>query len=166
MKMKKLLILAVVLLALLAVWQVNLVSAGGGGCGPGTGTPGYWKNHPEAWPHLDVWPDDWITIGGQDYTKERAIEFLGTPVKGDKCYTMFKALVAAKLNLAAGNRTYCVKKTIHDADHWMKCNGCLVDGEVKANSPAWQKEGECLYEVLDAYNNGDLFCAPSRDDLE
>src|SRR4051794_26153743 len=34
---------------------------------PGTGTPGYWKNHPEAW------PTQTITIGGGTYTKAAAI---------------------------------------------------------------------------------------------
>jgi hypothetical protein len=34
---------------------------------PGTGTPGYWKNHPEAWPVQTV------TVGGVSYTKAQAI---------------------------------------------------------------------------------------------
>ena len=37
---------------------------------PGTGTPGYWKNHPEAWPVAD------ITVGGVTYTKAEAIAWL------------------------------------------------------------------------------------------
>ena len=60
---------------------------------PGTGTPGYWKNHPEAW------PVDEITIGGVTYTKVEAIAIMNTPEKGDKTYTMFSALVAATLNV-------------------------------------------------------------------
>ena len=31
---------------------------------PGTGTPGFWKNHPEAWPVSSV------TVGGVTYTKD------------------------------------------------------------------------------------------------
>src|SRR6185503_2976132 len=34
---------------------------------PGTGTPGYWKNHAEAWPVSG------ITIGPNTYTKAQAI---------------------------------------------------------------------------------------------
>ena len=59
-------------------------------------SPGYWKNHPEAW------PVNTITIGGVTYTKEEAICYMKMPVKGDKTITMFKALVSAKLNEANG----------------------------------------------------------------
>jgi hypothetical protein len=38
---------------------------------PGTGTPGYWKNHPDAWPVTQ------ITVGGIVYTKVQAIYWLG-----------------------------------------------------------------------------------------
>jgi hypothetical protein len=38
-----------------------------GALNPGTGTPGYWKNHAEAW------PVQFITVGGVTYTKAQAI---------------------------------------------------------------------------------------------
>jgi hypothetical protein len=60
---------------------------------PGTGTPGYWKNHPDAWPVEE------ITIGGITYSKYDAIALIDTPESGDKTYTLFRALVAAKLNV-------------------------------------------------------------------
>jgi hypothetical protein len=122
---------------------------------PGTGTPGYWKNHPDAW------PVDEITIGGVTYTRDAAIEIMNTPEKGDKTYTLFRALVAAKLNVEMGNDSSCIQDTIADADAWMAAHG-PVGSDVKAggkNSP-W-REGEPLYEKLDDYNNG-LLCAPSR----
>ena len=112
------------------------------------GTPGYWKNHPEAWPMES------IAIGGVTYTKSDAIAILKTPGKGDKTYTMFNALVAAMLNVANGTDP-CIQGTIDDADEWMEENGPVGDG-VKAggkNSP-W-RDGEPLYETLDAYNNGE-----------
>jgi hypothetical protein len=162
--MKKLLILVVVLLILLAVWQVNLVSAGDGiplRCSPGTGSPGYWKNHPDAW------PGDWITIGDVRYTKAEAIKIMNMPVKGDKTYTMFNALVAALLNVRIGNPRYCITE---DANWLGQAVGWIstypVGTNVRANSQAWQdSHGEQIYLVLDAYNNGYL-CAPSRDALE
>lgn len=120
---------------------------------PGTGTPGYWMNHPEAWP-VDV-----ITIGGITYSKETAINFMKDPVKKDKTFTMFPALVAAKLNVLIGNEAGCVAGTIDAADAWMAEHP--VGSHVKGSSDAW-KEGEPLYWTLDAYNNG-LLCAPSRD---
>ncbi len=120
---------------------------------PGTGTPGYWKNHPEAWPNE-------ITIGGITYSKVEAIAILWADKNNDKTYTMFAALVAAKLNVLMGNPYGCVADTIDDADAWMALYGPVGIG-VTADSDAW-KEGEPLYEVLDDYNNG-LLCAPARD---
>jgi len=45
-------------------------------CGPGTGTPGYWINYPDAW------PVEQIEIGGISYTKEQAIARIGLPPFG------------------------------------------------------------------------------------
>ena len=121
---------------------------------PGTGTPGYWKNHPEAW------PVDEITIGGVTYTKEDAIALMWEKKNNDKTTTMFGSLIAAKLNVLMGNPSSCVDDVIEDADSWMATYGPVLSG-VKANSDAW-KEGEPLYLILDDYNNG-LLCAPPRD---
>jgi len=121
----------------------------------GTGTPGYWKNHPDAW------PVDEITIGGVSYTKEEAIALMKEDDKKDKTLTMFNALVAAKLNVLIGNDDSCIADTIIAADAWMEDYGPAGIG-VKAggkNSP-W-REGEPLSLELDRYNNGQL-CAPSR----
>ncbi len=121
---------------------------------PGTGTPGYWMNHPEAW------PVDEITIGGVTYSKAEAIEYMKMPVKGDKTLTMFPALVSAKLNVLIGNDASCIADTISAADAWMAAYGPVGSG-VKGSSQAW-KDGEPLYLRLDDYNNGRL-CAPHRD---
>jgi hypothetical protein len=121
-------------------------------CGPGTGTPGYWINHPDAW------PVNQIEIGGITYTKEAAIAMMKLPVAKDKRLTMFPALVCAKLNVLIGNDSTCVDTTIGSADIWWAMfNGSPVAG----NSEAW-KLGEPLYRTLDNYNNG-LLCAPHRD---
>ena len=125
--------------------------------GPGTGTPGYWMNHPEAWP-VDV-----ITIGGVTYSKADAIQYMKMEVKRDKTFTMFPALVAAKLNVLIDNDDWCIADVIEDADEWMA--HYPIESGVRGNSAAW-KMGEPLYEELDKYNNGDLPCAISRDDLE
>lgn len=135
---------------------------------PGTGTPGYWKNHPDAW------PTEKVGVGDEIYWKADAIEMLGWPEKGDKTLTIFRAVVAAKLNVAIGNDDSCIAGTIDAAETWMNEYGPAGSG-VKANSDAWQMSwttdkktypsGEDLYEKLDDYNNGEL-CAPSRDSLE
>ena len=121
--------------------------------GPGTGTPGYWKNHPEAWPTEFI-----LQIGGVIYTKEQALAWMDQP-DGDKTITMFRSLVSAKLNVAVGNDSSCIAGTISEADAWMAQYG-PVGSKVKARTAAW-KAGEPLYQEMDAYNNGDR-CAPHR----
>lgn len=124
--------------------------------GPGTGTQGYWKNHPRAWPVSG------IEIGGMWYTKRDAIRGMNKPVKGDKTRSMFRQLVAAKLNVEIGNNDSCIDLEIEAADSWM-CDH-PPGSRVKANSPAWQNEGGFLHYMLNEYNNGRLDCANHRDD--
>lgn len=120
---------------------------------PGTGTPGYWKNHPEAWPVEN------IVVGGDTYTKAEAISWLDRPGK-DKTITMFSSLVPAMLNVLIGNDGSCVASTIAAADEWMTTYGPVGSG-VHAASFAW-KVGEPLHRQMDNYNNG-MLCAPHRD---
>lgn len=122
----------------------------------GTGTPGFWKNHPDAW------PVEGIEIGCQYFSKAEAIDILGSPVKGDKLISMFATLVSAKLNVEIGNDDSCIADTITEADDWM-CQFVFGFDEVRAGGPnsPW-KIGEPLHYMLDEYNNGRL-CAPHRD---
>ncbi len=116
-------------------------------------TPGYWKNHPEAW------PTNGIDVGGIWYRKDIAIDLLNMPEKGDKSRTIFRALVAAKLNLKNGSNGRCIYSIVKAADAWLVANP--LGSKVKGSSMAW-KEGEPLYLELDDYNNG-LLCAPHCD---
>jgi len=133
---------------------------------PGTGTPGYWKNHPEAWPVDVSGAPVTIMIGGVSYTKTAALAGLAKITK-DKTTTMFSSLLSAKLNLLIGNDGSCLigvtGDTIALADAWMTAPpigyGPLGSG-VAASSNAW-KIGEPYHQTLDAYNNG-LACAPHR----
>jgi hypothetical protein len=120
---------------------------------PGTGTPGYWKNHPEAW------PVGTITVGGVTYTKAQALDILERPGK-DRTLTMFSSLVPAMLNVLVGNDGSCVASTIEAANAWMASVGPVGSG-VHAASLAW-KVGEPLHRHLDNYNNG-MLCAPHRE---
>ncbi len=119
---------------------------------PGTGTPGYWKNH------LEAWPVSTIVIGGVTYTKEVAADLMGHPDEEDKTYTMFQHLVAARLNILIGNDPSCVGGTIVQADAWLTT--FALGSGVGGSSAAWGV-GEPLKNVLDSYNNGHL-CAPAR----
>lgn len=116
-------------------------------------TPGYWKTHPEAWPVEE------ITIGGATYSKEEAIAIMEMPVKGDKTYTMFDALVAAKLNVLAGSDDSCVAGIILAADTWMVTYGPVGSGVAAGGKTSPWRTGESLYKILDQYNNGEL-CVP------
>lgn len=121
---------------------------------PGTGTIGFWKTHPEAWPVAN------ITIGGvPPYTRDQAIALMSAKSGGDKTYDLFNQLVAAKLNVGIGNQSSCISAQILAADAWLAQHP--VGSKVKASSPAW-KAIEAAFTALDAYNNG-LLCAPHRD---
>jgi hypothetical protein len=120
-------------------------------------SPGYWKNHPDAWP-VDV-----LNIGGTYYPKAEAIAIMMTEVKGDKWYTMFRSVVAGRLNQFSGCKcawaNYCVKL----GQMWM---AAVAGGPVPANGDAWQGtgdfydlHGEAIYLCLDAYNNGEICIA-------
>jgi hypothetical protein len=123
---------------------------------PGTGTPGYWKNHPTAWPVSS------ITVGGHTYTKAQAIAILGKVGK-DKAATMFSSLVPAMLNVMIGNESSCVAAYITAGDAWLATYvplGVGISPAIAASSYAWSV-GEPIHQTLDAYNNGQL-CAPHR----
>jgi hypothetical protein len=122
---------------------------------PGTGTQGYWKNHPDAWPVEE------ITVGGVTYSKEDAIIEMEKPAKGDKTYSMFEQLVAAMLNVMIGNDDSCIAETISAADDWFK--DFPLGSGIGASNNAWKDPGSDLHTMLDEYNNGLLPCADHRD---
>jgi len=117
---------------------------------PGTGTPGYWKNHPEAWPAG-------VTVGGVHYSTLDAIAVMGKVAK-DKTITIFSSLVAATLNVGIGNEDSCIASTISDANAWMALHA--PGSGVAASSAAWAL-AEPLHKRMDDYNNGRM-CAPHR----
>jgi hypothetical protein len=118
---------------------------------PGTGTIGYWKNHPEAWPVST------ITVGNNTYTVAQAISWFNKVGK-DKTTIMFAQLVAAMLSVKIGNDSSCVGPTISAANAWLVTYP--VGSNVAGSSYAWSV-GQPLEQTLDAYNNG-LLCAPHR----
>jgi len=119
---------------------------------PGTATPGYWKNHPDAWPVNS------IVVGGVSYTKAQAITWLGKVGK-DKTTTMFASLVSAMLSVMIGNDSSCVGSAITAGNNWLATYG-PVGSNVAGSSQAWTI-GQPTQQTLDAYDNG-LLCAPHR----
>lgn len=104
---------------------------------------------------------DEITIGGVTYSKQEAIDLMDHPTNKDMTYTMFQALVAAKLNVLIGNDDSCIADTISAADEWMATYGPVGSGVKAGGKDSPWRTGEPLYLRLDDYNNG-LLCAPSR----
>lgn len=121
---------------------------------PGTGTPGYWKNHSSAWPVSS------IALGGVTYSKAQAIAIMKLSTSGDKTLNLAEQLVAAKLNVLIGNDSSCIGTAIADADAFLSL--FPIGSGVAASSAAWTSVGGALLTQLDDYNNGRL-CAPHRD---
>jgi hypothetical protein len=122
-------------------------------------TPGYWKNHPEAI------PGDFTFFYGEFLLdKEGIVEALKQPVKGNKWITLYKAVIAARLNIKVNNANDCDGKITSlinegfDSLIWALFNN---EGVIKANRIKW-KLAEPIYLELDDYNNGFL-CAPACD---
>src|SRR5262249_9246231 len=113
---------------------------------PGTGTPGYWKNHPNAWP-----ANFSLTLGSQTFNEPQATAWLNNVGK-DRTTAMFASLVPAILNVAIGNDGSCINATIAAAEQWLIANGGVGSG-VTGGSAAWQV-GDPIHNTLDAYNNG------------
>ncbi len=60
-------------------------------------TPGYWKNHPQAWPEGFT-----MTFGDETLGYRGLMTILNTPVRGDATIILGYHLIAAQLNVAVG----------------------------------------------------------------
>jgi hypothetical protein len=110
-----------------------------GGC---TRTPGYWKNHPEAWPTTN------LTVGCVNYTQAQILNVMWMPVRGDATIILFDHLVAAKLNVLNGSST-SINDAIDDADDFLCAHPLFSkpSGDLKT-------EAEGLKDTLADYNEG------------
>ena len=121
---------------------------GDDGC---TGTPGYWKNHPEAWAGVS------LSLGGVVYSQAQCLDFFDiVPSKkdGTKSAKLVHHLMAAKLNVMSG-AAHSVDAEIAAADAWIAAN-CLFCNPSK---DAWD-EMEPIKEALDIFNNSNTTCDP------
>ena len=129
----------------------------------GVRTPGYWKNHPDAW------PVDAITIGDQTYTRAQAIQIMKNATRKNMWTLMFAHVVAADLNLQNGVLADCgsavddIVQLIADGKEWLAAN--RDQQPIRASQSAWTDEAEIIKNTLDAFNNGELSlaCAPAND---
>ena len=111
---------------------------------------GYWKNHPDQWPVLQ------LVLGNNAYNKDQLLSILSQPVRGNGLVMLARQLIAAKINSANGADTSCIEQTLADADALM---GDLLVPPVGDGflGPA---DVSGLAAILDGYNQGAL-CAPS-----
>jgi hypothetical protein len=143
--------------------------------GPGTSmasirecsrSPGYWKNHPDAW------PVDELTLGGKTYNKDALLDALHRKPKGNKMVILMRAYIAARLNQASDVDSDCLEHEKFDwiisynvpeaVDNWLEEK---YDGDIEAKVKHWNDmklsyvdDMELLYLTLDDYNNGRLPC--------
>lgn len=103
-------------------------------------TPGYWKNHVEAWPVTS------LTLGGVPYGQEQLLAIMGTPVGGDVTIILAYHLIAAKLNVLTG-ASASINGTIADADAYLIAHP-LFSKPAKAAKTA----GEMIKNALADYN--------------
>jgi len=116
-----------------------------------TYTPGYWKNHPDAW------PVDNLTVGGVNYTQFRLMQIFDMPTGGDMTIQLFHHLVAAKLNVLGGSDLSIVP-TIDAADAF------LMDHHLFSKPKGDLKDmAEDLKDILCDYN--EIPC-PDDDDFD
>jgi len=116
----------------------------------GVGTWQYWKHSPEPWPvkHL--------IIGNVRYSKHDVLQLL-RKAHGEKTITMFRNLVAAKLNILSGAESSCITDDVTAGDNWMMTFSRARRG-VNKHGAAW-RAGKPIVEQLRDYNRGQL-CAP------
>jgi len=111
--------------------------------------------------NMQIWPLNAIEIGDITYNRGDALKIMGLVEETDRSYRLAAELIAAKLNVAAGNDASCISSLIEHADRWLADNPA-GSGVTVLDIP-WKMEGMNLYAILGEYNDGFL-CAPSRDE--
>ena len=108
---------------------------------PCTFTPGYWKNHPDAWPVSE------LTLGGITYDMPMLMEILDTPTRGRMPVKLAHHLIAAKLNVLSSGYGGEINDAIADADDFLAMHAIF--------SRPWGEEkdtAEAIKNILCAFN--------------
>jgi hypothetical protein len=113
---------------------------------------GYWKNHPADWPVMD------LDLGANNLDQAALLDILNTSPHGDATIILARALIAAKLNMAAGAGNG-IADVIDAADAY------LTEHPVGSNpGKADRKIALAFMEELEEYNAGD--CSDDEDSGE
>jgi len=103
-------------------------------------TPGFWKNHPEAWPVSS------LILGDTPYTMVQLMRILDTPTQGDIRIILAQHLIAAKLNVLSGDDPI---DDIGDADAYLTAHGLLMGPHPTGSD---KQDGVAIKDALVAYN--------------
>lgn len=109
-------------------------------------TQGFWKNHPAAWPVLN------LTLGTVSYDQTELLSIFKTPARGNGLIFLAHQLIATKLNLANGANPVPIAATVAAADALI---GGLIIPPVGGGSLA-PAVASPLTETLDLFNNGQI----------
>ncbi|MCX7826185.1 MAG: hypothetical protein N2689_11595, partial [Verrucomicrobiae bacterium] len=91
-------------------------------------SPGYWKNHPCAW------PVDSLTLGTKTYTKAELLKIMSMPKGGDASLILAYQLIAAKLNLLSGADPTLIGPLVSDGDALLSKYAGKLPYKVKSSS--------------------------------
>jgi len=103
-------------------------------------TPGFWKDHPEAWPVSS------LILGDTPYTMVQLMRILDTPTRGDIRIILAQHLIAAKLNVLSGDDPL---DDIGDADAYLTAHGLLMGPHPTGSD---KQDGVAIKDALVAYN--------------
>jgi hypothetical protein len=103
-------------------------------------TPGYWKNHEDAWPVMS------LVLGNTTYNQAQLLEILREPVRGDMTVILAHHLIAAKLNVLNGGGDW-IQDVIDDADDYL-----VMHPLHSRPTGAAKQEGEDIKDELADYN--------------
>jgi len=95
-------------------------------------TPGYWKNHAEAWPVSS------LILGSQTSSKPELLQILKSSVAKDASLILAHQLIAAKLNVGNGSDPAPVSPAIAQADNLLSGLAGKLPYNVKASSSLGQ----------------------------
>jgi uncharacterized repeat protein (TIGR01451 family) len=101
---------------------------------------GFWKTHEE------LWPTDWLLLGGVEYGAAELAAFLASE-GGDATFHLTLQLVATKLNLLVGSDPG-ILPVVEDAEAFLSIHPPGSDPK-----GADRQEAETLKDQLDAYNH-------------
>lgn len=103
-------------------------------------TPGFWKNHPEAWPVSS------LEVGGITYSMSQLMDIFELSTKQDMTIKLAHHLIAAKLNVLSGSSDD-IQGVIDDADAFLEMY------HIGSNPKGDPRDyAEDLKDMLEAYN--------------